>query len=100
MNTNPSTTLPGLLQALNNLDESLLDLPLVLLHGKHLSKPNLVNGIIPAPIPVNQNHVEAKGASPSGLCRLAECEQHKSDFPVERADHLAIRLIDEGRLLN
>lgn len=49
-----------LLSALSNLDDSLLDLPLVLLHGKHLTKPNLVNGIIPAPIPVDKGYVEAK----------------------------------------
>jgi hypothetical protein len=41
-----------LLQALNNLDDSLLDLPLVLVHGKRLTKPNLVSGIIPSPVPL------------------------------------------------
>jgi hypothetical protein len=64
MNTNEDEpvyyTARDLLRAPNNLDDSLLDLPLVLLHGKHLAKPNLVNGIIPAPIPVDQNQVEAK----------------------------------------
>lgn len=49
-----------LLSALSNLDDSLLDLPLVLLHGKHLTKPNLVNGIIPAPVPVDKTCIEAK----------------------------------------
>ncbi len=52
-----------LLQALNALDESLLDLPLVLVHGKDLTKPNLVNGIVPAPIPVNRAVVEEKKPS-------------------------------------
>ena len=43
-----------LLQALSNLEESLLDLPLVLIHGKELTKPNLVSGMIPSPIPVDR----------------------------------------------
>jgi hypothetical protein len=45
-----------LLQALNNLDERLLDLPLVLVHGKKLTKPNLVSGIIPSPIVVEEKN--------------------------------------------
>src|SRR6516225_7402606 len=53
--TASSITRPGiyyytarhLLQALKNLDEGLLDLPLVLVHGKELDKPNLVSGMIP-----------------------------------------------------
>ncbi len=49
-----------LLQVLNNLDDALLDVPLMLLHGKRLTKPNLVNGIIPSPIPVDQEVVEGK----------------------------------------
>ena len=52
-----------LLQALSELDDSLLDLPLVLIHGKDLTKPNLVSGIIPAPIPVDRNVVEQKKPS-------------------------------------
>jgi hypothetical protein len=52
-----------LLEALNGLDARLLDLPLVLVHGKELHKPNLVNGIIPAPIPVNRSVVETKKPS-------------------------------------
>jgi hypothetical protein len=52
-----------LLQALNNLEDKLLDLPLVLIHGKDLTKPNLVSGIIPAPIPVDQTLVEGKKPS-------------------------------------
>jgi len=52
-----------LLQALNNLDESQLDCPLVLVHGKELTKPNLVNGIIPSPIPVERTVVEEKKPS-------------------------------------
>ena len=59
-----------LLQALKNLDESLLDLPLVLVHGKELNKPNLVSGIIPSPIPVDRRVVEEKKPSLLGLADL------------------------------
>jgi len=52
-----------LLRALNNLDDSLLDLPLVLVHGKQLDKPNLMHGIIPSPIPVGRAVVEEKKPS-------------------------------------
>jgi hypothetical protein len=52
-----------LLQALSSLEDKLLDLPLVLIHGKDLTKPNLVNGIIPSPIPVNRTVVEEKKPS-------------------------------------
>ena len=52
-----------LLQALNALEDRLLDLPLVLVHGKELTKPNLVNGIIPSPIPVERGVVEEKKPS-------------------------------------
>jgi hypothetical protein len=52
-----------LLQALSNVDDSLLDLPLVLVHGKELNKPNLVSGIIPSPIPVHRTVVEGKKPS-------------------------------------
>ncbi len=52
-----------LLQALSKLEDRLLDLPLVLVHGKELTKPNLVNGIIPAPIAVNRTVVEEKKPS-------------------------------------
>jgi hypothetical protein len=59
-----------LLQALNNLDERLLDFPLVLIHGKELTKPNLVSGLIPTPIPVHQGTVEEKKPSLLGLADL------------------------------
>jgi hypothetical protein len=52
-----------LLQALKNLDESLLDYPLVLVHGKELTKPNLVHGLLPTPVPVDQTAVEEKKPS-------------------------------------
>ena len=57
-------------QALNNLEDSLLDRPLMLVHGKDLAKPNLVSGIIPAPIPVDQTLVEAKKPSLLALADL------------------------------
>jgi hypothetical protein len=59
-----------LLQALNNLEEELLDLPLVFIHGKDLTKPNLVHGIIPAPIPVDRSVVEEKKPSLLALAEL------------------------------
>jgi hypothetical protein len=59
-----------LLQALENLDEGLLDLPLVLVHGKELTKPNLVSGIIPSPIPVDRTVVEEKNPSLLALADL------------------------------
>ena len=59
-----------LLQALNNLEDSLLDLPLVLIHGKELTKPNLVTGIIPSPIPVDRSLVEEKKPSLLALADL------------------------------
>ena len=58
--------------ALDALDESVLDLPLVLIHGKELKKPNLVQGIIPSPIPVNRTVVEAKNPSLLALANLAD----------------------------
>ena len=59
-----------LLQALNNLEGCLLDLPLVLVHGKDLTKPNLVSGIIPTPVPVDREVVEAKKPSLLALAAL------------------------------
>jgi hypothetical protein len=49
-----------LLEALAALDEPLLDLPLVLIHGKDLSKPNLVSGILPTPVAVDRAAAQAK----------------------------------------
>ncbi len=90
-----------LLQALNNLDDSLLDRPLVLIHGKDLTKPNLVSGIIPAPIPVDQTLVEAKkpsllaladllsnsdanGKPPSLICRGIKGQERAVKTPLVR----------------
>jgi hypothetical protein len=60
-----------LLQALSDLDESLLDLPMVLVHGKRLTKPNLVSGIIPTPVPVDWAAVEQKKPSLLALADFA-----------------------------
>ena len=58
-----------LLEALQKLDDHLLDCPLLLIHGKGLHKPNLVHGFVPAPTPVDLEVVEAKKPS---LLTLAE----------------------------
>ena len=52
-----------LLEALQQMDAKLLDNPLVLLHGKELTKPNLVCGLIPGPIGVKREVVEDKKPS-------------------------------------
>jgi hypothetical protein len=59
-----------LLEALNELDEGLLDLPLVLVHGKRLGKPNLVSGVVPAPVPVDRAAVEGKRPALLALASL------------------------------
>jgi hypothetical protein len=59
-----------LLQALRKLDESFLDLPVMLVHGKKLTKPNLVSGIIPTPIPIDRTVVESKKPSLLALAHL------------------------------
>ena len=67
-----SYTARHLLQALSDLDEALLDLPVVLVHGKDLTKPNLVSGIIPSPVPVDRALVEEKKPSLLALADLLE----------------------------
>lgn len=56
-------TARDLLQALRNMDDQLLDLPLMLLHGKELTKANLVSGLIPCPITVGRQAVDEKKPS-------------------------------------
>ena len=63
-------TVRHLLEALGNLDDCLLDLPLVLVHGKELTKPNLVCGFIPAPIPVQRSIAEEKKPSLMAIADL------------------------------
>ena len=62
---------------LNNLEDSLLDLPLVLVHGKDLDKPNLISGLIPAPIAVAKKVVEEKKPSLLALADLHSIEEKK-----------------------
>lgn len=59
-----------LLEALGSLDQALLDAPLVLVHGKELTKPNLVSGFIPSPVPVDTTVVEEKKPSLLALAVL------------------------------
>jgi hypothetical protein len=59
-----------LLESLKNLDDALLDYPLVLVHGKDLTKPNLVHGLIPAPVPIDRGTVEEKKPSLLALADL------------------------------
>lgn len=68
-----------LLQALSGVEDRLLDLPLVLVHGKDLTKPNLVNGLIPAPIPVNRKVVEEKKPSLLAFAQWLENAQSLQD---------------------
>jgi hypothetical protein len=52
-----------LLAMLQTLDDSLLDMPLLLVHGRSLDKPNLVHGFVPASAPVKREAVQAKAPS-------------------------------------
>jgi hypothetical protein len=52
-----------LLTALQQLDDDLLDYPLVLVHGKKLQKPILIQGWVPVPTSVDQRAVESKPPS-------------------------------------
>jgi hypothetical protein len=61
-----------LLALLNGLDEALLDMPLVLVHGKGLDKPNLVHGFVPAAVSVDQATVESKSPSLLMLAHLTK----------------------------
>jgi hypothetical protein len=61
-----------LLALIKQLDEALLDLPLVLVHGKGLDKPNLVHGFVPAAVSVDRAIVEAKAPSLLMLAHLAK----------------------------
>lgn len=63
-------TVRHLLRALCALDDGLLDMPLVLIHGKDLAKPNLISGLIPAPVPVSRAVAEQKKPSLLGLAEL------------------------------
>ncbi len=61
-----------LLDMLRAVDDEMLDLPLLLIHGKKLHKPNLVSGFIPAPVEVGRKAVESKKPSLLTLATLFE----------------------------
>ena len=71
-----------LLAALQSLEDPYLDLPLVLVHGKELQKPNLIRGLIPAPTPVSRAAVEAKPPSLLTLGHLIDDEPTAEDAPT------------------
>ena len=58
-----------LLGVLQKMDDRLLDYPLVLVHGKRLQKPILIQGLLPVPTAVDQRTVESK---PPSLLTLGE----------------------------
>lgn len=78
-------TAAHLLEALKAMDPALLDYPLVLVHGKELSKPHLVHGVIPTPTPVDRQTVAAKQPSLLTLAALTDlmsaAEGGKTDPP-------------------
>lgn len=59
-------------EMLQNLDDNLLDLPLLLIHGKDLTKPNLITGFLPSAVPVDKDHVEDKKPSFLSLGHLTK----------------------------
>ena len=61
-----------LLAMLHGLDDSLLDTPLLLVHGRGLDKPNLVHGFVPATVPVKREVVQAKAPSLLMFAELIE----------------------------
>ena len=66
-----------LLEALQGLDESLLDHPLVLVHGKDLHKTHLIHGFVPSPLPVVKTEVEAKKPALLVLASLAKLKKEE-----------------------
>jgi hypothetical protein len=61
-----------LLEILKHLDEALLDMPLVFVHGRDLHKPNLVHGFVPAAVSVNRKTVESKVPSLLMIAQLSD----------------------------
>lgn len=68
-----------LLDALRHLDPNLLDSPLVLVHGKELTKPNLIAGFLPAPTPVDRQVVQAKKPALLTLAHLTDLQAGLSE---------------------
>jgi hypothetical protein len=63
------------MEALQQLDEHFLDYPLVLVHGKQLQKPILIQGLLPMPTPVDRHSVESK---PPSLLTLGDLTDLRS----------------------
>jgi hypothetical protein len=61
-----------LLEILKHLDEPLLDMPLVLVHGRGLHKPNLVHGFVAAAVAVDRTTVESKAPSLLMIAQLSD----------------------------
>ena len=70
-----------LLAILRSLDVALLDMPLLLVHGKDLDKPNLVQGFVPAAVSVDRNIVQVKAPSLLMLANLSEPPPLQSSAP-------------------
>ncbi len=70
-----------LLDMLANLDHGLLDRPLVLIHGKALTKPRLIQGFIPSLVEVDLTAVEDKSDS---LLAVAELAKPRKQRPTLR----------------
>ncbi|GEM_PF-6235707 len=66
-----------LLQMLQGLDPSFLDMPLIFIHGKELTKPNLVAGFLPSAVPVDKDYVEDKKPSFLSLGHLTKIKKAK-----------------------
>ena len=66
-----------LLQMLQGLDASFLDMPLIFIHGKDLTKPNLISGFLPSAVPVDKDFVEDKKPSFLSLGHLTKLKKDK-----------------------
>jgi hypothetical protein len=64
-----------LLQMLQGMDASYLDMPMIFIHGKDLTKPNLIAGFLPSPVPVDKDHVEEKKPSFLSLGHLTKIKK-------------------------
>ena len=64
-----------LLQMLQALEPSYLDMPVIFIHGKDLDKPNLIAGFLPSAVPVDKDHVEEKKPSFLSLGHLTKLKK-------------------------
>ena len=81
--SNQYYTARHLLEALQQMDDQLLDYPLVLAHGKRLQKPILIQGWVPVPTPVDQHAVEAKPPSLLMLGELTDLREGLTEAEAE-----------------